>query len=209
MHGSGCWGVDIVHSAIFTLPLVCKPGFFQDFDSGKWHLVTSGVQFQISWSSLNRSFIVPALFSHIPLNHKMAPTKNDVIALRGELILDWIQFWCSYYKIQSNTIRTPNRIFRQCQFGLIEIYVFALFSCSCWKKREVNSLPPNFLADAVFTYSSSFFNPWKIPWNWILKILLLCHLVCYKTWWDATLDDLQTRPLRQILLFLWNNSLAV
>ena len=32
---------------------------------------------------------------------------------------------------------------------------------------------------------------------------------CYITWLDATLDDLQTRPLRQILLFFRNNSLAV
>ena len=43
--------------------------------------------------------------------------------------------------------------------------------------------------------------------NWIvfLKILLLHHLFCYITWLDATPDNLQTRPLRQILLFLWNN----
>ena len=29
---------------------------------------------------------------YVPLNHKMAPTKNDVVPLRGELVLDWIQF---------------------------------------------------------------------------------------------------------------------
>ena len=34
------------------------------------------------------------------------------------------------------------------------------------------------------------------------------YLVSYITWLDATLDDLQTRPLRQILLYLRNNSLA-
>ena len=37
------------------------------------------------------------------------------------------------------------------------------------------------------------------------KILFLNHLVVI----DATLDDLQTRPLRQILLFLQNNSLTL
>ena len=30
-------------------------------------------------------------------------------------------------------------------------------------------------------------------------------LVCYITWLDAKVDDLQTRPLGQILLFLQNN----
>ena len=57
-YGAGCWGVDIVHSAMLIWPLVCQQDFFQDFDSGKWHLVISGVPFQISWPSLNRSFIV-------------------------------------------------------------------------------------------------------------------------------------------------------
>ena len=44
--------------------------------------------------------------------------------------------------------------------------------------------------------------------NSLLSKFLLYHLVCYSTWLDVTLDDLQTRQLRQILLFLWNNSLA-
>ena len=38
---------------------------------------------------------------------------------------------------------------------------------------------------------------------------LLSKFFCYITWLDATMDDLQTRPLRQTLLFLWNNSLTV
>ena len=42
-----------------------------------------------------------------------------------------------------------------------------------------------------------------------LQNLFLYHLLCYITWLYATLDDLQTRLLRQILLFLWNNSLVV
>ena len=40
------------------------------------------------------------------------------------------------------------------------------------------------------------------------KVLLLYHLVRYINWLDAILDDLQTRPLRQILLILQNNILA-
>ena len=38
---------------------------------------------------------------------------------------------------------------------------------------------------------------------------LLSKVFCYITWLDATMNDLQTRALRQILLFLWNNSLTV
>ena len=38
---------------------------------------------------------------------------------------------------------------------------------------------------------------------------LFSKFFCYITWLDAILDDLQTRPLRQILLFLRNKSLAV
>ena len=37
---------------------------------------------------------------------------------------------------------------------------------------------------------------------------LLSKFFCYITWLDATMDDLQPRPLRQILLFLWNNGLT-
>ena len=46
---------------VFGLParFFLPTGFFQDFDFNSWHLVTSGVQFPILWSSLNRSFIVP------------------------------------------------------------------------------------------------------------------------------------------------------
>ena len=48
------------------------------------------------------------------------------------------------------------------------------------------------------------FNPWKVRWNWIAfsQNTSLYHLVCYITWLDATLDDLQTTPLRQILIAL-------
>ena len=42
-----------------------------------------------------------------------------------------------------------------------------------------------------------------------LKILFLYHLVCYVTWLEAILDDLQTRTSHRTLLFFWNNSLVV
>ena len=42
-----------------------------------------------------------------------------------------------------------------------------------------------------------------------LQNLFSYHLVCYITWLYARLDDLQTRLLRQIVLFLRNNSLVV
>ena len=42
-----------------------------------------------------------------------------------------------------------------------------------------------------------------------LTIFLLYDLVCYITWLDATVEDLQTRPLGKILLFLRNISLMV
>ena len=38
---------------------------------------------------------------------------------------------------------------------------------------------------------------------------LLSKLFCYITWLEATVDDLQARLLRHILLFLWNNGLTV
>ena len=55
------------------------------------------------------------------------------------------------------------------------------------------------------------FNPWKLPWNWIAfyQNSFVISPDLFITWLDATMDDLQTRPLRQILLFLWNNSLTV
>ena len=62
---------------------------------------------------------------------------------------------------------------------------------------------------------SVIFNPWKLP-NWIAfyqNSFVMYHLVCYITWLDAAMDDLQTRPLRQILLYglkitNWNVSSA-
>ena len=63
----------------------------------------------------------------------------------------------------------------------------------------------------VFWYLFVIFNPWKVPWNWIAfyQNSFVISPGCYISWLDATLDELQTRPLRQILLSLWNNSLTV
>ena len=38
---------------------------------------------------------------------------------------------------------------------------------------------------------------------------LLSNFFCCIAWFSATIDDLQTRPLRQVLLSLWGNGLAV
>ena len=46
--------------------------------------------------------------------------------------------------------------------------------------------------------------------NSLLSIFFfVISLGCYISWLDATLGDLQTRPLRQILLFLRNSTLTV
>ena len=61
-------------------------------------------------------------------------------------------------------------------------------------------------------YQFVIFNPWKVRWNWITfsqNSFVISPGLYYITWLDFTLDDLQTRPSRQILLFLRNNSLAV
>ena len=49
----------------------------------------------------------------------------------------------------------------------------------------------------LFQYQFLIFNPWKVPWNWIA--FSEYHMVCYITWLAATEDDLQTRPLRQMV----------
>ena len=61
----------------------------------------------------------------------------------------------------------------------------------------------------------SFVNPWKISHFQSMKSPVELNSLFYKTilsyhlvWWDATLEALQTRPLRQILLLLRNNSLV-
>ena len=53
-------------------------------------------------------------------------------------------------------------------------------------------------------------NPRKFQWNWIAfyRNSLVISPGCYITRLDATLDDLQTRPLRQILLYLRKNGLV-
>ena len=51
-------GVDIVYPAILALSLVCQQGFFCQQVFSTILILTSGVQFQILWSSMNRSSIV-------------------------------------------------------------------------------------------------------------------------------------------------------
>ena len=41
--GAGCWDVDIVHSAILTLPLVCQQGFFCQQDFSKILIMANGI----------------------------------------------------------------------------------------------------------------------------------------------------------------------
>ena len=86
-------GVNIVHSArYFGLPegIFLPTGLFQDFDyfplkSLNWCLVTRGVQFQMSWSTLNPSlFIVTKALSR--------PSSNTFLALWYHLHLISVSF---------------------------------------------------------------------------------------------------------------------
>ena len=45
------------------------------------------------------------------------------------------------------------------------------------------------------------FNPWKVPWNWI-AFYQNSFVTSPGLFYHLILDDLQTRPLHQILLFL-------
>ena len=48
-------------------------------------------------------------------------------------------------------------------------------------------------------------NPRQVPWNWIA---FYHNSFAISPDLDATMDNMQTRPLRQILLYPRNNSLA-
>ena len=98
------------------------------------------------------------------------------------------------------------------------------YSCNrtTWRnKTSVKNLQTIYLSGFIswgdvivksFTETVCNFNPGKVPWNWIAFYLysvvissgLLYHLIRRET-----LDDLQTRSLLQMLLFLGSNSLAV
>ena len=54
------------------------------------------------------------------------------------------------------------------------------------------------------------FNPWKVTWNWIAfyQNSFVISPGCHISSLGPTVDDLQTRPLHQILLVLRNNSLT-
>ena len=81
--------------------------------------------------------------------------------------------------------------------------------------RNVNYFIFLFYYVTSFIYLTFFKPEWvcnfqsmKVPWNWIAfyqnSFVISPGLLI--TWLDARLDDLQTRPLRQILLFLRDNS---
>ena len=81
------------------------------------------------------------------------------------------------------------------------------------RKRRGGIRPPRPSCALVKTNLIQFviFNPRKVPWSWIAlyQNSFLISPGCYISWLNATLDDLQTRPWRQILLFLPNNSWTV
>ena len=115
-------------------------------------------------------------------------------------------FWTGYMtgvntNVDPETIASIIRSFHISKFWQIStfclkicIFGFYLLEATFKVKAEYT--------DVQFVIS----NPWKVPWNWIafsknyfvISPGLLYHLVCYITWFDATLDDLKTRTLRQI-----------
>ena len=104
----------------------------------------------------------------IPLNRNMAPTEKWRHTITGQVNFR-LDLVLTYLSVQSNTIRIPNRNFRQCQFGLIEIYVhiFVLFSCST-RENSIHCLQT--LKRMQFSHipvQLVIVNPWKAPWNWI------------------------------------------
>ena len=74
-------------------------------------------------------------------------------------------------------------------------------------KKYLRAAASENLSDAAWKVIQSIKSPVEL--NSLSKILLLYYLVYYITWLYATVADLQTRPLRQILLFLWNNGMTV
>ena len=96
-----------------------------------------------------------------------------------------------------------------------ERYRVFLFSPKAGKYGPENSKYGNFLRSEMWL-QFAIFNPWNVPWNWIAfsqnYFVTLLHNKFTSLDYFVTLhyfDDLQTRPLRQMLLFLWNNSLTV
>ena len=84
-------------------------------------------------------------------------------------------------------------------FGKFDVVLF-----SCYLRFEIRLF-------ALLLTQFVIYNPWKVPWNWIVfyQNSFVISPGCYISWLDATLDNLQTRYLRQILLLLRNISLTV
>ena len=81
---------------------------------------------------------------------------------------------------------------------ILMIQVPLLISLGKYKRISIIS-KKNFFVQVQFVI----FNPWKISWNWIAfsqNSFVISPDLLY-TWLDQTLDNLQTRPLRQMLLF--------
>ena len=117
----------------------------------------------------------------------------------------WLRIISSHLKLNSLCLhaRQPCTIFRI-------LYAQQLFAAHChvpfrlFFARHISDF------DVVKSHLLQFviFNPWKVPWNWTVfyQNSFVISPCCYITWLDVILDDLQTRPFRQILLFLRNNS---
>ena len=123
----------------------------------------------------------------------------------------------------AETVNSLNSIFFQLFWSLsgffflvfpIEGYKLPLVFKGIWKWNIFNSgseFRSTFRILSNIQDQFVIFNPWKALWNWIVfyQNSFVISPSCYISWLDATLDDLQTRPLRQILLFLRNKSLTV
>ena len=132
-------------------------------------------------------------------NQSLKPTFNQHIAF--EL---FFYYWESINKEEDKRkSRNMSSGLSLVVFNLCLIYLLKFATIKILRQRKCLG-PDNFVTVVVNSIPQFvIFNSWKVLWNCeTLKILLLYHLVCYITWLDVTLDNLQTKPLRQILLFL-------
>ena len=89
------------------------------------------------------------------------------------------------------------------------IFVYYIRLVYCMSNFPVVAIALTTLLQDTFQFVT--FNPWKVLWNWIAfyQNSFVISPGCYISWLDVILDNLQTRFLGQILLFLWNNSLTI
>ena len=106
--------------------------------------------------------------------------------------------------------------YRQLQFPILIFNKKALVnisSISISKNQPLNllSFVSRIVVNKFLKIQFVIFNPWKVPWNWIAfyqNYFVISPGLLF-TWLEATVDDLQTRPLRQTLLILQNNGSTV